>query len=211
MGKLNFTPKLIMLGLACTAWPSAIAAASSEGMEEIPQVSPGSMADLGSILWVIVALAIVIALIYIVIKWLARRSQAWGINRSLRSLGGIALGQNKSLQVVEVAGRLYVVGVGEDVRLLDLIDDKEEAEAIIAALSDRPTAAWSSAAIADVLKRLKKPREGTKAQQPQEWQSVGSFEQLLNDKMNKQSERKQQMESILHNSKHNERSMDDEK
>lgn len=200
--------RLASLGMASVIASPAIAAAAAAEAEGAPSVSSGSMA--GSILWVIVSLAIVIALIYIVIKWLAKRSQAWGANRSLRSLGGIALGHNKSLQVVEVAGRLYVIGVGEDVRLLDLIDDKEEAQAIIASLANKPAAAWSSAAMADAWKKLRGSKDNAQTA-PQDWTSAGSFERLLSDNMSKQSDRKQQLESLLQQSIHNERSMDDEK
>ncbi|QAY65612.1 flagellar biosynthetic protein FliO [Paenibacillus protaetiae] len=163
----------------------------------------------GSVVWVIVALIIVIALIYIVIKFLAKRSQAWGTNRSLRSLGGITLGQNKSLQVVEIAGRLYVVGVGENVTLLDLIDDKEEVQALLSALELKPQTVWPTNVLANALQKLRRGK--IEQNSADEWDSAGSFEQLLQDKWNRQSERKQQMESMLHNSKHNERSMDDEK
>ncbi|MFD1952664.1 flagellar biosynthetic protein FliO [Paenibacillus thailandensis] len=207
MAKLKHLPKLAWLGTASFACPAAAAAAASEDLEEVPHISSGSMA--GSILWVIVSLAIVIALIYIVIKWLAGRSQAWGANRSLRSLGGVALGQNKSLQVVEVAGRLYVIGVGEDVTLLDRIANEEEAKAIITALSDKREAAWSSASLANAWRKLRKHPEDP-SRSSQEWVSSGTFEQLLADNMSKQSDRKQQIESILQNSKLNERSMDDE-
>ena len=54
-----------------------------------------------------------------------QRNRGWGTNRALRSLGGIPLGQNKSLQVVELSGRVYVVGVGDSITLLDKIDDPE--------------------------------------------------------------------------------------
>ncbi|MNJ69794.1 hypothetical protein D3C77_661840 [compost metagenome] len=45
----------------------------------------------------------------------------------------------------------------------------------------------------------------------EQWNSATSFQDLLQDKLNKQSDRKQQLESLLNNSKTNERLMDDEK
>ena len=57
---------------------------------------------------------------------LSQRNRGWGTNRALRSLGGIPLGQNKSLQVVELSGRVYIVGVGDNITLLDKIDEPED-------------------------------------------------------------------------------------
>ena len=45
---------------------------------------------------------------------------------SIRSLGGVPLGQNKSIQIVEIGHSLFVVGVGENIQLLDKIIDADE-------------------------------------------------------------------------------------
>ena len=45
--------------------------------------------------------------------------------RSIRTLGAVGMGPNKSLQLVEI-GAIYVIGVGEDVRLVDKISDPAE-------------------------------------------------------------------------------------
>ncbi|MGR7944038.1 FliO/MopB family protein [Paenibacillus sp. M.A.Huq-81] len=195
----------------------AIAAADSSGSGNgtgsdapisIPNTDPGEF--LGSMVWVMVALAIVIALILVVIKWLSKRSKIWGANRSMRSLGGVGLGQNSSMQVVEIAGRLYIVGVGQNITLLDKLSP-EEAEDVIAALEGGPENAWSPKDFAELLKKWKNRK--TERQEPgkEQWNSPSSFQQMLESKLEKGANRKQQLESMLKDHNTNERLMDDEK
>ena len=145
-----------LTGLALSApfglAPAVIHAAANNGgldnLDSPPDLTGGASAA-GSVAWVFVALLFVIGLIVFVIRFLAGRSRAWGANRSLRSLGGVALGQNKSLQVVEFGGKLYVVGVGEDVTLLDRIDDAAEAERLIGLLEQPQPPMWNASGIGE--------------------------------------------------------------
>ncbi|OMF36838.1 hypothetical protein BK133_09145 [Paenibacillus sp. FSL H8-0548] len=163
-------------------------------------------------MWVIISLAIVIVLIILVIKFLSQRSQRWGTNRSLRSLGGLALGQNNSLQVIEIAGRIYIVGIGENITLIDKIEDPEQVHAIIAVLERQHETAWSKDHLSQLLVKLKN-RNGKSEPEPsnEQWNKTDSFQQLLHNKLSEQAERKQQLEDLLYDSKSNERLMDDEK
>lgn len=201
------------LGMAI--WPSFAAAAATDGStanhdEQI--VFQGSNDLAGSLIWVIISLAIVIVLIIFVIKWLSQRNRTWGTNRSLRSLGGVALGQNNSLQVVEIAGRIYIVGVGEDITLIDKLDDPEQAKSVIAALERQPEPGWPQNVLSQLLNKIRNRNEDTGPDPSNEqWNSGSSFQHLLQNKLDQQADRKQQLESLLHNSKTNERLMDDEK
>ncbi len=161
----------------------------------------------GSLIWVIVALLIVIGLIVVSIRFLAGRSRIWGANRSLRTLGGVALGQNKSMQVVDIGGRIYVVGVGEDVTLLDKIEDPVQVEAVLRLLEQPSEQNWESSSLGSMLNRF---RGGRKAQQsdPAEWDSA-SFQSVLQRNLNRQAESKQKVESILQESQHKDRLMDE--
>ncbi|MNZ60845.1 Flagellar biosynthesis protein, FliO [compost metagenome] len=144
---------------------------------------------------------------------MSQRNRSWGTNHSLRSLGGLALGQNHSIQVVEIAGRIYVVGVGDSITLVDKIEDPEQVKSVIAALERQLEAGWSNNVVNHLLNKLKNRSERTNSEEPanEQWNSATSFQDLLQDKLNKQSDRKQQLESLLNNSKTNERLMDDEK
>lgn len=201
------------LGMAI--WPGYAAAAAGGGGEtnDGQMVFSGSQNVAGSLVWVIISLAIVIALIMFVIKWLSIRNRTWGANRSLRSLGGIALGQNQSLQVIEIAGKVYIIGVGDSITLIDKLPEGEEALAVIAALERKAeAAAWPQHLITELTGRLMKRKENKEAEPTGErWNQSTSFQHMLQSKLSQQADRKQQLESLLQESKSNERLMDDEK
>ncbi|WP_162297826.1 flagellar biosynthetic protein FliO [Halalkalibacillus sediminis] len=73
----------------------------------------------------IAALALVLGLIYFLLKFLQKRNRLYQQSKSLENLGGIALGSNKSVQVVRIGNQYFVVGVGDNVNLLTPIDDPE--------------------------------------------------------------------------------------
>lgn len=201
---LTYVSRLMSLTAVGVAVQPAFAAAAGSGNDEGPM--PGSSGSYaGSVIWVIVSLFIVIGLIILLIKFLSQRNRMWGTNRAVRSLGGVALGQNNSLQVVELSGRLYVVGVGENVTLLDKIDDAEQVNAILASLDRQTNAAgWSANTISDFLKRFRKEEtwKGEELTDRQWNMQASSFQSLLNQNLSKQADRKEQLESILKESKH---------
>lgn len=176
------------------------------GADNAPPDIPGSMDALGSAIWVIVALIIVIILIVLSLRWLSSRSRTWGASRAIRSLGGVALGQNKSLQAVEIGGRLYIVGVGDDVTLIDRIDDVEEAGRIIDLL-DNPTAqSMQVPLLGEWLNRLRGGRRDI--QDGGEW-SASDFEVMLQSSLERQAGRKQQIESLVNGSQSKDRLRDE--
>src|SRR5690606_3531265 len=68
---------------------------------------------IGTLITFFIVLAIIIGLIIFTLKFLAQKNQAWSQAKSLRHLGGIAVGQNKSVQLIKIGSHVYVVGVGE--------------------------------------------------------------------------------------------------
>lgn len=207
MVKLKARVTLILFSGMAVLPAAALAGAAQTSQPESPYTSPSNMA--GSVVWVIFSLLLIIGLIIVVIKWLSRRNRAFGgTNRSLRSLGGISLGQNHSLQVVELAGRLYIVGVGENITLLDKIDDETQAEAIIEAMERQVQGGWSPGALTGLISRF---RQGSGEQEPrdEQWNDASSFQNVLKDKMNRQADRKQQLEALLKDPNPNERLNDD--
>ncbi|MHA7963042.1 flagellar biosynthetic protein FliO [Paenibacillus sp. CAU 1782] len=200
----------ILTAAASTVFPGMAAASGNNGTDnlesQIPFDSPGDM--MGSVAWLMVALAIVIVLILIVIKWLSKGSRAWGINRSMRSLGGIALGQNSSVQVLEIAGTIYIVGVGDTVTLLDKVDDAAQVDEILKVLDKETTAVWGPRNVAELLGKWRgKAADSNKNGD----NGSSSFQQMLDGKLNGQSQRKQQLEQLLKTQNSHERLMDDEK
>ncbi|RAP76249.1 flagellar biosynthetic protein FliO [Paenibacillus montanisoli] len=196
---------ILLAAMAVSGWlmTASLASAEINGDEEKPVIGTG----IGYYIWVIVALMLVIGLIILVIRWLASRNRGWGTNRALRSLGGIPLGQNKSLQVVELSGRVYVVGVGESITLLDKIDDPETAAAVLEAIEQQNGRSWNSPSLADLIGWFRRSgKEDEPASEP--WQAAASFKELLNNGMMRQSDQKQKVEELLREQNHNDRLLD---
>jgi len=202
--------QLRLAGLGSLFWLMAgnVAAANPNSDDSPPSIPVTSPNMTGSLLWVVFALFIVIVLIVIVIKWLSQRNRSWGTNRSLRSLGGIPLGQNKSLQVIELSGRIYVVGVGENISLLDKIDDPEDAQAVLDQLEQQSGTSWSTTSLKRTFARLRgQTSDSEKA--TERWQEADSFKSMLQDRMNRQSDRKRKVEDLLKEQNQNDRLLDE--
>ncbi|GIO21979.1 flagellar biosynthetic protein FliO [Oceanobacillus sp. J11TS1] len=82
----------------------------------------------GQIVRLIVGLVLVLGLVYVVLKLLGKKN---GFNQQtniLRNVGGISVGSNKSIQIIRVGKKYYLVGVGDNVELLEEINDPETIE-----------------------------------------------------------------------------------
>lgn len=77
------------------------------------------------------ALLLILALLYGILLILRRRKKLYQHSNLLENIGGIPLGPNKSIQIVRVGSSIYLVGVGENVQLLQEITDEELKEALL--------------------------------------------------------------------------------
>ncbi|MBM6618433.1 flagellar biosynthetic protein FliO [Bacillus suaedaesalsae] len=77
------------------------------------------------------SLFLVLALLYVTLRFIKKKNQAFTYTKTMMNLGGTSLGANRSVQLVKVGDRILVVGVGEDIQLLKEIDSKEEIEQIL--------------------------------------------------------------------------------
>ncbi|MBW5444563.1 flagellar protein [Cohnella sp. CFH 77786] len=162
----------------------------------------GSVWDL---LWILFVLAVIVGLIILLLRFLAKRNRGWGTNRSLRSLGGFPLGTNKSMQIVEWNGRIYVLGVGEDVTLLESITDPETVASLLA---EHDSAAESSASplpewLRSWTRKFPSP-EGGKANADADARE--SFEKTLENRLRELAERRQRAERLLEEKPNEDRS-----
>lgn len=108
---------------------SAVANSVEDAVRRAPSAPAPSSAppvpSLGmSVAKLVIGLLLVILIIWAVSRWLKRRWPAGGSD-AFRLLGTLPLGPGKSVCVVEVAGRVLVLGVGQDVHLLEVIDERE--------------------------------------------------------------------------------------
>ncbi|MCO0596833.1 flagellar biosynthetic protein FliO [Peribacillus butanolivorans] len=79
----------------------------------------------------IFATIFVVGLLYIILKFINKKSKSYQKANSVENLGGTSLGANRSVQLVKVGGRILVVGVGENIQLLKEIDNPEEYEQLM--------------------------------------------------------------------------------
>lgn len=143
------------------------------------------------IVQVIFFLIVIIGLFLLIIKFLSQKNKFFSLGRSFRSLGGVPLGTNKSIQVIQLGNSLYIVGVGENIQLLDKIDQLDEVEEIRDLLSSSAKTGQTFDSFANLLKKMRKTP-------PDEDLDTGlSFQQVFLDKMQNVKNRKEMVEHIL--------------
>lgn len=155
----------------------------------LDQTGGGAFESFAMIGQVILILLVVIGLFYITIRILAKRNRMIGASRSLRSLGGIPLGTNKSIQIIEIGTSLYIIGVGENIQLLEKIDDPEEV-AFLTEMLDQKLSPPQFASLTAWLQKWGK-------KEPTEEDVTSTYQQVFFDKMQSSKNRKQRFEDIL--------------
>lgn len=156
---------------------------------EKPGIKNGSSTNIiGVMIRVIVALAIVVGLIYLLIKFLNKKNKISQSSAALKNLGGLPLGTNKSVQIIRIGERLFVVGVGENIELLTEIEDEDTKERLLNQKASDNTVVnpQLSKLLGDTFGKLTKKNKNDKES------SSGSFSNLfeselksLKDKRNK--------------------------
>ena len=76
------------------------------------------------------ALLFVVGLLLALLKFINRKNRMFDQHRMMKNVGGLSLGQHKSIQLVVIGGSYYLIGVGDEVRLLKEITDPKEIEAL---------------------------------------------------------------------------------
>ncbi|WP_018922541.1 flagellar biosynthetic protein FliO [Salsuginibacillus kocurii] len=114
---------------------------SEEEEEEEGELPVGEQGDdtapladqslVSSFFQMMIGLGIVVLIMYVLLKIIKSRSQAYRGKRTLQNVGGVPLGSNKSVQIVKVGDRLLVVGVGDSIQLLREIEDEAEIEQLL--------------------------------------------------------------------------------
>lgn len=103
---------------------------------DVPIADPSSDgkavgSSVGDYIKVMVALLFVVGLLYGLLKFVNRKNRLYDKNRYMINIGGLSLGQHKSIQLVVIGDSYYLVGVGDDVSLLKEITDPEEIDKLV--------------------------------------------------------------------------------
>ncbi len=136
----------------------------------------------------IAAFLFVAGLLYILLKFIGKKSKTYQKGSLLHNLGGTSLGGNKSIQLVKIGSRIYIVGVGQDVKLLGEITEEKEIKSLLKEFNEEadrsiiPTDIFSQvmkkgkkstesgASLVDQLKRELKEMKGNRNKLKQEMQ-----------------------------------------
>ncbi|MBP1155996.1 MULTISPECIES: flagellar biosynthetic protein FliO [unclassified Paenibacillus] len=159
--------------------------------EPIPGVSPGD--TLWMIVKVIVFLILIIGIFFIIMKVISQQKNKFLSGRTLRSLGGLPLGPNKSIQIVEIGHSLYIVGVAENIQLLEKINDDAEVAYITEMMANGT--AFTGPSFESLGGFMKKLRNKPPAEE--EMEVAASFQQVFQNKMQHMTDRKKIMEEML--------------
>jgi flagellar protein FliO/FliZ len=128
-------------------------------------------------------------------KFISKKNNFFSGNRSFRSLGGIPLGPNKSVQVVEIGKSLYIVGVSETIQLLEKIDGADEVKSIKDMLLSPSSGSQGFQSFGGWLQSLRS--SGKQAQEEEELDVSASFQQVFHSKLQNLSNRKKMVEDML--------------
>lgn len=145
-------------------------------------------------------LIVIIGIFFVIVKILAKKSTFLS-GRSIRSIGGLPLGQNKSIQVVVIGKSLYIVGVGDNIQLLEKISDEEEAAALIEMMT--PGTSYAGPAFETIGGWLGKFRNKPAAEE--ELEMTATFQQVFQTKLQGMKDRKEQMDEWLQEEKQTDR------
>lgn len=144
---------------------------------------------------VVFFLILIIGIFLLIIKFLSKKKWQWSQGRAVKTLGGLPLGPNKSVQIVEIGRSIYVIGVGEDVRLIQKIDDPEEVAYIAATFGlDGSAAGRTFPKVGEWLGGFLKREKQTPDEDDQ---VAASFQEVFQTKMKHMAGRKQLMEQML--------------
>ncbi|MFC7685407.1 flagellar biosynthetic protein FliO [Ureibacillus sp. GCM10028918] len=141
--------------------------------------------DVGLGIWdymkMLFSLVFVLALLLFVLKFLNKKSANYQQNSVVRNIGGISVGAQKSVQLLHIGDKLYIVGVGDDVQLIREINDPEEVERLLEMYNDKQTIAGSTTPY--ILELVKKFRGNTSQDETEVKQTNQNFGEMFNKRL----------------------------
>lgn len=136
---------------------------------------------------IFLALLFVLGLLLFVLRFLNKRNMNYQQNSMIQNLGGQSVGTQKSVQLLQIGSKVYIVGVGENVQLLQVISEPEEIEQILALYNENVGNITASPYIAELFSKFKP--QGPAEKQP------ANFSDLLGKRLSQiKQERSDELE-----------------
>lgn len=124
-------------------------------------------------------LAFVLALLILVLKFLNKKSANYQQNSVVRNIGGISVGSQKSVQLLYIGDKLYIVGVGDDVQLIKEITDPEEVQQLMEQYQEKQAMSNATPYVMELLQKWKR----TKRQESKKTENNTNFRDMLNKRL----------------------------
>lgn len=133
---------------------------------------------------------LIVFMIYGLIKFLSMKQKNLQPNQAVKLMGGTALGNNKSLQLVKVGGQIYLIGVGDQVTLIKEFSEDDEINGI-----EKDVETQASPLLPKTVTSFIKEKVGGHLEKNPS-QTKG-FEQLFKQSLDKQRKKQDKLESDL--------------
>ena len=126
------------------------------------------------------ALILVLGLLIFVLKLINKKSANYQKNSLIRNIGGLNVGAQKSVQLLHIGEKVYIVGVGDNVQLLKEIEDREEIQTLLEYFDEKQAFIQTSPHVMELLKKVKNKN---KKQPIDQSQNNEEFHQIFNKRL----------------------------
>ena len=126
---------------------------------------------------VLIALVFVLGLLLFILKYLNKRNLNYQQNAVVKNIGGLSIGQQKSVQLLLIGKSVYVVGVGDNIQLLKEIDSEEEIEQLLSQTESNQNMMNTSPYIVELFKKVSKKNRS------EDISSSPKFNDMFNEKI----------------------------
>lgn len=92
---------------------------------------------IGHVLTVVLALVVTLGLLLVLSRWAIRKKHLWQTQQSIRSVATLVLAPHKTVHIIEIAQTLYIIGVADNITVLDKIADEHACAVLRTPASDR--------------------------------------------------------------------------
>ncbi|MGA4720244.1 flagellar biosynthetic protein FliO [Fictibacillus nanhaiensis] len=153
-------------------------------------------------------LGIVLAILFFVLRFIQRKSVSFQDGKNLQSLGGIGIGQNRSVQLIKTGNSVLVVGVGDSVTLLKEITNEDEVQMMldqrpsqnVLTMTEQLKQKWLKSRTEESSKTKTSNETGTAETKDQTQSFKNMLQSIVQDKKNQQKE----LQRVLEKGKHHE-------
>lgn len=135
---------------------------------------------------------LIVFMIYGLIKFLSMKQKNLQPNQAVKLMGGTALGNNKSLQLVKVGGQIYLIGVGDQVTLIKEFTEDDEIHGIEKDVDTQASPLLPKTVTSFIKDKVSGHLEKNPSQRK-------GFEQLFKQSLDKQRQKQEKLKSDLEN------------